>query len=225
MKLVALAACAMLSASALLASTTFANINYNGTKLVWGSPCDTVGAACPATGLFQYVGGIHNNAPYNGAMDATLTYDWEPDGVAQTGFGGEYYEYLTGEFEFTYGGANLLTVDFHAVDAVLLYQPLTSDLSLYLNTTTTGGVAPIMTSDILTIAPLTDWAMTIDFGNVNPGVLNGYVKGFNSKWDSFTVGASPYPAGQIPEPASMLMAGAGLLSIGGLLSLRKRWHK
>jgi hypothetical protein len=29
----------------------------------------------------------------------------------------------------------------------------------------------------------------------------------------------------IPEPASMLMAGAGLLAVSGLLRLRKRFHK
>jgi LPXTG-motif cell wall-anchored protein len=29
----------------------------------------------------------------------------------------------------------------------------------------------------------------------------------------------------VPEPASMLMAGAGLLTLGGLLSLRKRFRK
>ena len=61
---------------------------------------------------------------------------------------------------------------------------------------------------------------------MNPGVgTNGYIKGFPSKWNSFTVGADPYPNGQVPEPASMLMAGAGLLSMGGLLSLRKRLRK
>jgi hypothetical protein len=224
MRLVVLAAGVVLSASALLASTTFANINYNGKGLVWGSPCATVGAACPATGLFQYVGGIHNNAPYNGVMDATLTYDWEPDGTAQQ-FGPFYYEYVTGEFSFSLGAADLLTVNFESAPALLFYNAASSDLSLTLNPGTTGGIAPLFTSSVLTIAALTDYAMTIDFGNVNPGVLNGYVKGKTLKWDSFTVGSSPYPGGQIPEPASMLMAGAGLLSMGGLLSLRKRWHK
>lgn len=224
MRLVALAAGVMLSASALLASTTFANINYNGTKLVWGSPCNTVGAACPGTGFFQYLSPIDNEPPYNTAMDATVTYDWEPDGTAQQ-FGPFYDEYVTGEFSFALGAANLLTVNFESAPALLFYNAASNDLSLFLNSTTSGGVAPIVTSDILTFAPLTDWAMTIDFGSVNPGVLNGYIAGFHSNWNSFTVGASPFPAGQIPEPASMLMAGAGLLSIGGLLSLRKRWHK
>jgi hypothetical protein len=69
---------------------------------------------------------------------------------------------------------NLLTVDFSGADAILAYSPLYGDLSLILNSTTSGGVAPTMSSDILTIVPaLTDWAVNIDFGNQNPGVPTG----------------------------------------------------
>jgi hypothetical protein len=234
MKFFALAACVVLTAGAVSAATTFANIDYNGTKMIWGSGCTTLGTACPADVDFNYVGGANNNLPpYNSTMAATFTYDWAPIGPAEKNvYGpGSYDEYVTGYFVFSYGGVNLLTVDFSGADAILAYSPLYGDLSLILNSTTSGGVAPTMSSDILTIVPaLTDWAVNIDFGNQNPGVYtsgpnNGDIKNFKSTWNSFTVGATPFPGSQVPEPASMLMAGAGLLSTVGLLSLRKRLRK
>ena len=230
MRLLALAAGVALSAGALLASTTFANINYTGGPLTWGTACE---AGCTSSGLFQYVGGMVNLPPYDGALHADLTYDWTPTGKAIQGsgpFSGFYFENLTGSFAFTYGATNLLTVNFESADAQLFYNASSGDLSLALNAGTTGPFAPFMTSDILTFQPLTDWAMIIDFGIYNPGIYtsgsnNGYIKDFSHSWSTFTVGSTPYPAGMVPEPASMLMAGAGLLSMGGLLSLRKRLRK
>jgi hypothetical protein len=126
----------------------------------------------------------------------------------------------------------LLTVDFSAQDALLEYiaiAPGYGDLLLILNPGTSGaGNPPSMTSDILTFAPggLTDWSLIIDFGNNNPGfVSGGNIKNFTSPIINGSVGGSPLPKGQIPEPASMLMAGAGLLAVSGLLRLRKRFHK
>lgn len=242
MRLVVLAAGVVLSAGAMLASTTFATINYESTgKLIWGGPCVTPGVACPTDTVgFNYDGGL-DTSPIVGQVNATMSYYWQAAGPAEQVTSGPvsfYDEPVEGYFTFTYGGMNLLTVDFNAAEAVLMYLqvdynnvPIYQDLSLTLNPTTSGGVAPIFTSDILRFAPtLTNWNVYIDFGAINPGLQtsggNQYIKNFNSSWTTFTVGSTPFPGGVVvPEPASMLMAGAGLLTLGGLLSLRKRFRK
>lgn len=232
MRLTTLAACALLSAVALSAAPTFASFNYAGTPLNWGG-CTTA-PGCTATVVFNYDGSIVNLDPYNTPLTSTLTYNWAPVGAAVSGtvpgLGTVYSEPVTGTFAFSYnaGGTveNLLTVDFSSAQAVLVYYSWTNELSLVLNSTTSGGTAPVLTSSILTFASgaATDWSFVINFGSTNPGVSGGYINSFTSQFDGI-VGTSPYPSGQVPEPASMLMAGMGLLAIGGLTGLRKHFRK
>jgi len=234
MRLATVVACAALAVSTASAATTFATfIPYSGSTLDWGG-CTT---GCTTTAKFNYVGGIKNYSPYDTMLIADVAYDWAPVGSATAfsvpGVGTEYYEYVTGYFSFSFtppgqSQENLLTVDFSAANGLLLYNPFSADLSLILTPGTSGAAnAPIMTSSIVTFAPgsLSDWAFTIDFGNTNPGIgesgnINNFTSGFNG-----IVGSSPLPAGQIPEPASMLMAGAGLLAVGGLLRFRRFGRK
>jgi hypothetical protein len=228
MRLATLAAFALLTAGTVPAATTFATITGSG--LTWSSAGTT---NATTTVNFTY-DGVKNNAPYNSTLyGATLTYSWAPvSGTLATSttiFGTSYWEAVTGDFSFTYtptGSTDLLTVDFSTVDAYLIYtaSPTGNDLELVLNPTTTGGTAPSFSSDVLTFPAISDWAYVIDFGNKNPGYASGNIKNFTYGFNS-TVSTTGFPSGQIPEPASALMAGAGLLAVGGLLRLRKRFQK
>lgn len=234
MRLATLAALALLTAGSMPASTTFATfIPYGGSVLQWGGACTT---GCTADVELNYIGGIKNNAPYNATLLGTLNYNWAPIGpvTSQTFFGQPAYtQEVVGNFSFSYvspgGTENLVTVDFSAAPGELTYVGFFGDLAFRLDPTTSGAIAPGMTSDIVAFAPggLTDWTFGIDFGNKNPGfAAGGNINPFTSTLGfNGTIGASPLPAGQIPEPASMLMAGAGLLAVGGLLRLRKRIRK
>jgi MYXO-CTERM domain-containing protein len=232
MRLTTLAACALFSAVALSAAPTFASFNYAGTPLQWGG-CTTA-PGCTATVTFNYDGSIVNVDPYNTPLTSTLTYTWASAGAAVSstvpGLGTVYAEPVTGTFAFTYndGGTteNLLTIDFSSAQATLVYYSWTNELSLVLNSTTSSGTAPVLTSSILTFASgaSTDWSFVVNFGSTNPGVTGGSINSFTSQFDGI-VGISPYPSGQVPEPASMFMAGMGLLALGGLGGLRKRFQK
>lgn len=232
MRLTTLAACALFSAAVLSAAPTFASFNYAGTPLNWGG-C-TAAPGCTATVVFNYDGSIVNLDPYNTPLTSTLTYNWASAGTAVSGsvpgLGTVYSEPVTGTFAFSYnaGGTteNLLTLDFSSAQAILVYYSWTNELSLVLNSTTSGGTAPVMTSSILTFASgaSTDWSFVINFGSKNPGVSGGSINSFTSQFDGI-VGTSPFPNGQVPEPGSMLMAGMGLLALGGLGGLRKYLQK
>ncbi len=224
MNLKTLFACAVLSigvASAVpLTVATFSTTsNFN-----WGG-CTT---SCTIPVTFTY-DGVSNNAPYNAPLSGTLTYSWTKAGAATVN-GPDYSQGVYGDFVFTFTPPgkpteNLLTVDFTAAKGVLLYEGILGDLILGLTPTTSGGVAPVVTSSILTIPPvLTDWQFLINFGGVDPGVANGNIKNFSHN-GAGQIGVSPAVHGQIPEPASMLMAGAGLLAIGGLLRIKRRLQK
>lgn len=226
MKLKTLLACAVLCVGVASAvPLTVATFNTSS-NLNWGG-C-SVSCSIPVTFTYD---GVFNNAPFNGPLSGTLTYHWAPVG-AVTVNGSDYSQnvYADLAFSFTPPGkptANLLTVDFTAAKGTLLYESALGVLMFGLTPTTSGGVAPIVTSSILNLpSTITDWEFLVSFGSVSSP---GYVVGGNIKNFSHTAtgwyGSTPNGAGQIPEPASMLMAGAGLLAIGGLLRMKSRLKK
>jgi len=229
-----LAAFALFTAGSMSAATTFATfLPYEGSTLQWGACAP--GSPCTISVNFNYVGSVasQNYAPYNGTLVGTLTYDWAPVGTAggfTIGSTSYYGQDVVGDFVFTFaapgGTENLLTVDFGSVNGQLFYNGGSHDLQLNL-TPGTSGSAPIVSSTIVKFpgGGLTDWAFSIDFGNLNPGwTVEGNINSFSGAFNG-AVGSSPLPGGQVPEPTSMLMAGAGLLAVSGLLRLKKRFHK
>ncbi|MDR3717935.1 MAG: PEP-CTERM sorting domain-containing protein [Bryobacteraceae bacterium] len=235
MRLATLAAFALLTAGSVSAATTFAGFIPDPTAgtpqtMQWGC-----GSSCsPTTVSFNFSGVAGLPAAYSGPLfGATLTYDWAPVGTTTSyfnGFATGYWQYVEGSFAITYDGGttNLVTVDFPGSQALLEYSPTSptsGDLFLLLSPGIGTSIAPSMSSDVLYFPGLTDWSFMIDFGNQNPGFAQGgNINGFTSTVFNGTVGATPFPT-TVPEPASMMMAGAGLLLVSGLLGLRKRFHK
>lgn len=237
MRLATLAVFALLTAGSVSAATTFAGFIPDPTAgtpqtMQWGC-----GSSCsPTTVSFNFSGVAGLPAAFSGPLfGATLTYDWAPVGTTTSyfnGLGTGYWQYVEGSFAITYpsggGTTDLLTVDFPLSEALLGYNPTSptsGDLFLLLSPGIGTNIAPSMTSDVVFFQGLTDWSFSIDFGNKNPGFTpGGDINGFTSTVFNGTVGATPFPS-SVPEPASMMMAGAGLLLVSGLLGLRKRFHK
>jgi len=197
--------------------STASNFNWGG--------CAT---SCSIPVTFTY-DGVSNNAPYDAPLQGTLTYSWTKTGTATVN-GNDYSQGVFGDFVFTFTPpgqpeVNLLTVDFAAAKGVLVYVGLLGDLFLGVTPTTSGGTAPIVTSSILNVTtPLADWQFLINLGSLNPGIAGGNITDFSTNGTG-SIGVSPRPGGEIPEPASMLMAGAGLLTIGGLIRMKRRLQK
>lgn len=135
-------------------------------------------------------------------------------GAAQTLLGQVLQEF-TGSFTITNGGTNYLSGTFGSA----LFAPVAAGTSGGGSLTLNGSEpdnAVSFTSNVISLANLqSPFSMAFSFANVSPvvSIVNGSIGSFTSSV------SGTFSAESVPEPASLLLLGAGLF---GVAVLRRR---